>query len=125
MDNFYDWIIASETYTIKLADDTEIEDLKLNGNNFVSDSEIEESMFDGNLSEVTITKHVKRHNTRTEAEEDIDTEETYENMELIQITQMGDEYWFILREIPEGELKDIKVRSDIDYIAMMTDVELD
>lgn len=96
-------------YSVTLADGTVISDLHLNGNNFVSQEPITESIFDGSLSEVIIN--------------DGEIDEVHTNMELIQITQMGDEYWFILADIPKERLVRDQMRADIDYIAMMTDVE--
>lgn len=96
-------------YTITLADGTVISDLRLNGNNFISQEPITESMFDGNLSDVVIN--------------DGEHDEVHSNMELIQITKMGSEYWFILADIPKERLEKEQMRADIDYIAMMTDVE--
>lgn len=96
--------------TVILADGTKITDLKMNGNNFVSPMKIDEKIFDGNLSTVTIV----------EGEE----KTTYNNMSLIHCTKYDSEYWFALRELTETELVAIKNRSDIDYIALMCDVEL-
>lgn len=96
--------------TVILADGTKITDLKMNGNNFVSPMKIDEKIFDGNLNTVTIV----------EGEE----ETTYHNMSLIHCTKYDSEYWFALRELTETELVAIKNRSDIDYIALMCDVEL-
>ncbi len=45
-------------------------------------------------------------------------------MELVQVKKYGDEWWFILREMSAAELKELKNRGDIDYIAMMTGVTL-
>ena len=97
-------------YTVTLADGTVIEDLALNGNNFISKIKIEEEIFEDNCSPVVIS--------------DGENTETHENMELVQITQMGDEYWFILRDLSADELRNAKIQSDVDYIAMMTGVEL-
>ena len=41
-------------YKITLADGTVIDNLKLNGNNFISPVEIDETIFDGNCLNVTI-----------------------------------------------------------------------
>lgn len=41
-------------YSIKLSDGTEIKNLELNGNNFTSDTIIDESIFENNLDKVTI-----------------------------------------------------------------------
>lgn len=97
-------------YKITLADGSVIENLRMNGNNFVSDEPISEDMFIGKLSTVTIN----------DGEKDI----THKNMSLVQIVKYDEEYWFILRTMSDKELQEIKNRADIDYIAMMTDVEL-
>ena len=55
---------------------------------------------------------------------DGEVEETHNNMELVQITPMGEEYWFVLRDISKAEMEKIKMQSDIEYIAMMAGVEL-
>ena len=111
------------TFTITLADGTQLSGLELNGNNFVSKTEVTEDTFRGKLSNVII-------------EGDAEADEagligTHENMELVQIayyTQAvhgcDDGYYFVLRDIPVSELEVLKNRGDIDYIAMMTGVEL-
>lgn len=52
-------------------------------------------------------------------------EETHENMELVQISKVGKDYWFVLRDLTDQELKDLKTQADIEYIAMMADIDLD
>ncbi len=99
-----------KVYSVTLADGTIIENLRLNGNNFVSDAPIDKSIFDGNCHSVTIS--------------DGENETVHENMECVQVTQMGAEYWFVLRELSESELKEAKIQASIEYIAMMCDVEL-
>lgn len=47
-------------YKITLADGTVIDNLKLNGNNFISPVEIDETIFDGNCLNVTINDGEKR-----------------------------------------------------------------
>lgn len=98
------------TYTITLADGTAIEDLSLNGNNFISNKKLTESSFT-DLSRVTIT------------DEDGKSEER-DNMELVQIVKSGKEYWFVLRELSPQEIRDAKIQADIEYLAMMADVEI-
>ena len=49
----------------------------------------------------------------------------YEHMELVQIVHYEDGYYFILRELSAAELKEIKMQSDIEYLAMMTDIDLE
>jgi hypothetical protein len=41
-------------YNVKLADGTEIKSLELNGNNFITDTIVDESVFENNLDKVTI-----------------------------------------------------------------------
>lgn len=99
-----------KNYKIKLADGTVVEDLKINGNNFISNKVIDQNIFDGNCSPVIISDGTR--------------EDTHDNMELVQITNTNDEYWFVLRDISVAELKQLKIQSDIEYIAMMSGVEL-
>lgn len=99
-----------KVYKITLADGTKIENLVLNGNNFVSEKEIIAEMFDNNLSPVVIS--------------DGEADETHDNMALVQITQLQGKYLFILRDVSEDELNEVKTRADIEYIAMMADIEL-
>ncbi|MBQ9659509.1 MAG: hypothetical protein IJV31_12280 [Clostridia bacterium] len=102
-------------WKITLSDGTEIKDLRKNGNNFVSETEITENDFKGKLSKVII-----------EGKEDGQkVKEEYEHMELVQVVQYEDGYYFILRELSERELKDEKIQSNLDYLAMMVDVDLE
>lgn len=100
-----------ELYRVELADGTEITNLKRNGDNFISETPVEEAQFAGNCSPVKIYQ----------GEELI---ETHEHMALIQSIPFMGEYWFALRDLSNDELVKIKMQSDIEYIAMMTDVEL-
>ena len=99
-----------KVYTVTLADGTELTNLTLNGNNFISETAIGAAVFEDNCSPVVIS--------------DGETEETHEHMELVQVTVYGGDYWFVLRDIPQEELEKIQTRADIEYIAMMTGIEL-
>lgn len=99
-----------KVYKITLADGTKIENLVLNGNNFISEKEITPEMFENNLSPIVIS--------------DGETDEIHDNMALVQITGMNGKKAFILRDISETELRDIKNRADIEYIAMMASIDL-
>lgn len=70
------------TWKITLADGTSLDNLELNGNNYISATAVTEETFVGNLSVVTI--------------EGPDGSEVHEDMKLIQITKVGKKYWFIL-----------------------------
>lgn len=97
-------------YKITLADGTVIDNLTLNGNNFISSEVIGASVFDSNCSPVVIN--------------DGATDEVHEHMELVQVTIIDGKSWFVLRDISQKELEQAKIKSDIEYIAMMCDVEL-
>lgn len=98
------------TYKVTLSNGAEITNLRMNGNNFISKVALDASVFEDNCSPVIIS--------------DGEKEEIHAAMDLIHVTKMGDEYWFALRDLTESELAAIKTRSDIEYIALMCDVEL-
>lgn len=102
--------MEERAWKITLADGTSIDGLKLNGNNFISTTEVAKEMFEDNLSEVII--------------EGGDNTEKHENMELVQISKMGDEWWFILRDIPAEELERMALKAQLDYLSMMVDPEM-
>lgn len=102
-----------ESFKITLADGTQLKNLKLNGNNYISKTKITEDDFKGKLSKVIIENETKK------------TSEEFEHMELVQIVHYEDGYYFILRELSEQELKDIKIQGNLDYLAMMVDVDLE
>lgn len=105
-----------KSWKITLADGTKLENLRLNGNNFVSESEITENDFKGKLLKVKIEG-------TTEDGQEI-TEE-HNHMELVQIVHYEDGYYFVLRDISEAELDKMKMKSDIEYLAMMSDIDLE
>jgi hypothetical protein len=74
---------------LELADGTKLTNLRTNGNNFVSDTPIEDSVFEGNLSTVKIT-------TPEGVEE-------YQDLKLVQNRQFGDVYMFVLAEKTPAE----------------------
>ena len=86
-------------YTVKLSDGTKIRNLGLNGDNFVSSTKIEDSVFAGKLSHVEIT------------DSESGEVQILEDAELILNKQYGDEYWFVIKEKPQSE-KDKKEVND-------------
>ena len=104
-----------KSWKITLSDGTQLENLGMNGNNFISEEEITEDTFRGKLSEVIVEGIEDGHNVKQE----------YQHMELVQIVHYEDGYHFVLRELSQQELKDIKIQGDIEYLAMMTDVDLE
>ncbi|MBQ9249882.1 MAG: hypothetical protein IJ179_06120 [Oscillospiraceae bacterium] len=103
--------MEKRTWTITLADGTALEGLDLNGNNYISSKKITEDVFDDNLGVVTIS--------------DGEHEEVHENMALVQITKVGAKYWFILRDLTAQEIADLRTQANIEYIAMMADIDLE
>ncbi len=99
-----------KTYKITLADGTIINNLTLNGNNYISAELIDASIFEGNCFAVVINDGV--------------TDEVHEHMELVQMTTVDGASWIVLRDISQKELKETKRDADIEYLAMMCDVEL-
>ena len=68
-------------------------------------------------------EHEKR--IRIECESNGKTEEIHQQMALVQNVRHEDgRYWFILRDVTAEELASAKLRSDIDFIVMMADIEL-
>lgn len=98
-------------YTITLADGTVLNNLELNGNNYVSKTAIAES---------TLSKKNLKHIVINDGTKSVDE---YDKV-LIQLAQYDDEYHFILanKDPMDGKFEDIE--SKIDYIAMMAEVEL-
>lgn len=105
-----------KSWKITLADGTKLENLSLNGNNFVSETIITEDDFKGKLLKVKIEG-------KTEDGQEI--AEEHEHMELVQIAHYEDGYYFVLRDITEAELEKMKMKSDIEYLAMMSDIDLE
>lgn len=76
-------------YTITLNNGTKLENLELNGNNYIAEGVIKDSVFQDNLASVTIT--------------DGKTTETYTDMVLISNRVDGGRSWFILGVKSEKE----------------------
>lgn len=97
-----------ENITIALSNGTELKGLELNGNNYISPEKLTEDTFADGLSPVVING------------------EEHEQMALVQCIQHADgRTWFILRDVTAEEIASAKLRSDIEYLAMMTNVELE
>ena len=98
-------------YTITLSDGTVLSDLALNGNNFVSQTEVTAADFDGKLSHVVIS--------------DGETEEVIDDAKLIQLAHYADGWYFILREIPEEQRRQMDIDAlTVDHELRLTMLEL-
>lgn len=98
-------------HKITLNDGTVIDNLTVNGTNFVSKDKVDESIFTkDNLKKVTINDTV------------------YENLVFIQQMKLADGYYIAFRQKTAEENQKYlidKQRADIDYIALMSGVDLD
>lgn len=100
-------------YTITLADGTVIDNLRINGNCFFTQTEVDVSIFEDNTDPVTFS--------RNDGWSEVHPHMTFEGQQ----EYPGGGYLLIFVDVPERDLLDQKTRSDIDYIAMMLDIELD
>lgn len=76
-------------YTITLHDGTKLENLELNGNNFIAEGVVEDSVFTDNLATVVITDGTTTNN--------------YTDMALVINRVEKGRSWFVLREKTEQE----------------------
>lgn len=99
-----------ETYTVVLSDGTRIEPLTMNGNNFIYQGQLDTSVFENNTDPVVIIHG--------------DDQETHEHMTYVEpYWDDADETWFVLIDTPEEELRYAALHADIQYVAMMADVD--
>lgn len=97
-------------YSVTLSDGTIIGSLTKNGDNVISATEITESMFTGKCTPIKISYD--------------DVVDIHPYMELVQVTQVNGAYWFVLRDLTQYEIDKAVMESNIDFIAMMTEVDL-
>ncbi len=90
-------------YEITLADGRKIENLKLNGNNYVSKEKVDESLLKNNLSTISIS--------------DGKTTTTMNNVELVQQVEYEDGWYLVFAEMPPLEA----LKAQMAYTALMTD----
>lgn len=94
--------------SIELSDGTVIDNLEVNGNCFLSDVNIKnELLADEMLSSIIIN------------------EETYTNVTLVRKWQQNGKTWIALRKKTDDEIWKEQYKSNLDYIAMMSDVDLE
>ena len=103
-----------KSFKITLADGTQLKNLKLSGNYYISKVKITEDDFKGKLSKITIENETDK------------TSEELEHMELVQILDYGDKgYYFVLRQLSADEIDKLKMQGDIEYLAMMTNTDME
>jgi hypothetical protein len=84
--------IPETLYTITLADGTPLENLRLNGNNYISETEVDPDIFTDNCSPLIIS--------------DGENEETHEHSEFIQQMPFEGKFWLAFRDISKKELEE-------------------
>lgn len=92
--------MAKRTFTIVLDDDTQIKSLELNGNSFISSTELKAADIEGKLSKVTVKGS------------DGSVEE-HGQMTLVQITQDGGKWWLCLRDLTDAEIQAAALKSQL------------
>ena len=96
--------------TMTLADGTKLKNLKVNSSNYISSTKLTEADFAGKLRTVTI--------------DDGENQEVLEHCELVQITKVDKEYWFVLRQLASFEVALRQLNADVEYVAAMADVDM-
>lgn len=92
--------MEKKTFTLNLADDTQIPGLELNGNSFISKTELKAADIEGKLSKVTVKGSdgfVEEHG----------------QMALVQITQDGGKWWLCLRDLTDAEIQAAALKSQL------------
>ncbi len=103
--------LEDKIYKITLTDGTVLDNLRLSGTNFVSGEPLDPAIFKDNCSGVVIS--------------DGETEEMHPAMEYVPTAQTEtDKFRFTLRDLTEQELREMRRDANIEYLAMMTGVEL-
>lgn len=102
-----------KSWKITLSDGTQLKNLKLSGNNYISKTKITEDDFKGKLSKVIIENETDK------------ISEELEHVELVQIVHYEDGYYFVLRQLSQDEIDKQKMQGDIEYLAMMTNTDME
>ena len=102
-----------KSWKITLSDGTQLKDLKLSGNNYISKTKITEDDFKGKLSKVIIENETDKISVELE------------HVELVQIVHYEDGYYFVLRQLSHDEIDKQKMQGDIEYLAMMTNTDME
>lgn len=105
--------MEKEKFQITLADGTVIEGLTQNGDNYVSETEVNVAVFESNCSPMTITGSDS-------------TEVLYQNGEFIRQAHFPgvQGYYLAFRDKTANELALEEIQAKIEYIGMMANIEL-
>lgn len=83
-----------EKIKITLSDGTQLKDLEVNGNNYISKKKVTENTFAGKLDHISV-------------EDSSGNIAEYDNMALVQITRYDgdDRYWIALKQMSDLEIR--------------------
>lgn len=98
-------------YKVTLYNGIEIPELTVNGSYFIHTSPLPKDIFDGNLYKVVV-----------ECDGIVDV---HYNLELVNRIDTPEQTWFAFRALSESELFLNRLRSDMDYLAMMSNVDFE
>ena len=100
----------NELCTVTLADGTILNNLDTNGSYYISRVEIPASVFHTNCTPLVVSGG--------------EFDGTHPHAELVDYKAQGGVTKFAFRDIPVNKLAMMKMEADLDFLAMMTDVEL-
>ena len=86
-------------YRITLEDGTVLDNLELNGNNYISETLIPDSVFENNLATVEIY--------------DGETTQVHENMKLIANQVFGEKSWFIIEQKTQQDIEKERLEKEL------------
>lgn len=95
---------------IILSNGNVIDNLMINGNNYISEKIISDDIFNHGLSIVTVV--------------DGDNSTEYRNAKLVQNIVIDDKSWFILAEKTEEEILKERLKSTEDALMMLMDLQM-
>jgi len=97
-------------HSIKLEDGTMLENLELNGNNYIANIAIEDSVFEGNLGVIEIS--------------DGETTETYQDMKLMSNIVRDGRSWIVLGQKSQDEIEKETLNNKIAELQQIIDTML-
>ncbi len=106
------------TYTITLSNGKVFSGLRASGSCFVSKNKVTADDFSGGLKSVTVLPVPET------SDEDAGVTQTLKACKLGKVFVVDGEYYFWLEVPAQEELERLQDRADLDYIALMTGVEL-
>lgn len=99
-----------QLYTLTLTSGKQLNNLRMNGSYYISDTEITRDMFQDNIYNVKVS--------------DGENEIIHKVMTLVDFREENGQYWFALRDLTSEELERDRIWAAIEYMALMNGTEL-